>query len=119
MGSPIRGGIVKYYDVLFYPQAVDPEPAEARPAAALRFEGKIFVPGNPPSRFLVGPGTWFKDESGLLVRDFGDYVIVSAPDDPQILFPRPEHWIRANRFTRLLEDGVVSSSEGQSPRGDP
>jgi len=81
-----------------------------RKAQVIRYSGFVFVPKDGPSKFTIGPGAWLKDEGDLLIstRASGNEIWVSAPDDPQIMFPSPEVWVRAsNRYEHLLRDDLV------------
>lgn len=83
----------------------------SRKASIIRYNGHIFVPKSGASKFTVGPGTWLKDEGDLEVFKKGsDEILVKAPDDPQIIFPPAETWVRANRYEHLLKDDVVDGN---------
>lgn len=82
--------------------ALDDLPTRRRPQY-VRCDGRLFVP-NGPTKFWVGADTWHKSEEQLVVRkndDFPESVTVSCLDDPQIVFPPAERWVRPGRYDVL------------------
>jgi hypothetical protein len=83
----------------------------SRKALTIRYRGFLFIPKSGASKFTVGPDAWLKDEGDLEVFWKGeDEILVKAPNDPQILFPPAEIWVRANRYEHLLKDDVVDGN---------
>lgn len=94
-------------------QALYPSPNFKQPARALVHKGEVYVPKDPPSKFTVGPGTWFEDEGHLSVKSpKGDEITVYAPEDPQIMFPPAETWVRRSSLHRSLWDEVLPMNPG-------
>lgn len=95
-----------------FAKALHPNPAVKRPARALVFDDLVYVPKDPPSRFMVGPGTWLKDEGDLRVSCHRGVEIVVAPlDDAQIVFPPPETWVRRTRYHHILENDAMNPGD--------
>lgn len=64
----------------------------------LELRDGFYAPRNPDgSRIWIGPDSWLQDVSSLrLSRVSSTEVIVSCPDDPQIMFPPPEVWMKVD-----------------------
>ena len=93
-------------------QTVPAVVGDKRKASRLEFEGRVYVP-REPSKYSVGPDTWFKDETGLSVRrrnDFPASVLVGA-DDAQICFPPYEVWVMRTRYNIISEGAPVVAIE--------
>lgn len=80
---------------------------DKRKASRLEFKGRVYVP-QKKSGYSVGPGTWFKDETGLSVNrrnDFPESILVGA-SDAQICFPPWEVWVLRTRFNVISDETV-------------
>ena len=79
--------------------------AKSRLAKRVELDGIVFVPASP-TKFTVGEDTWHKSEKSLQVRrgrDWPNSGMVSCLDDPQIVFPPAERWVRRDAWDVVNE----------------